>query len=99
MPATAEPLHLLIADTALPPGAPAGSLPELPPLPHLQALLARMRLQATLEVDEDSPATPFEQALARAHGLLDTLALLPALHDPKDLFSLVREARTGAELT
>jgi hypothetical protein len=28
-----------------------------------------MRLQATLEVDEDSPATPFEQALARAHGL------------------------------
>lgn len=69
MPATAEPLHLLIADTALPPGAPAGSLPELPPLPHLQALLARMRLQATLEVDEDSPATPFEQALARAHGL------------------------------
>ncbi|MFD2379222.1 phosphoglycerate mutase [Ottowia pentelensis] len=38
-------------------------------MPKLQALLARMRLQTTLEVDEDSPATPFEQALARAHGL------------------------------
>ncbi|MFC0593135.1 hypothetical protein ACFOHU_08250 [Ottowia pentelensis] len=69
MPVPFEPLHLLIADTALPPGTPAPSLPELPPLPKLQALLARMRLQTTLEVDEDSPATPFEQALARAHGL------------------------------
>ncbi|CAM5787803.1 hypothetical protein OPEN69S_02060 [Ottowia pentelensis] len=69
MPVPFEPLHLLIANTALPPGTPAPSLPELPPLPKLQALLARMRLQTTLEVDEDSPATPFEQALARAHGL------------------------------
>ena len=39
---------------------------------------------------EDYSAMRCLQALARAHGLLDTLALLPELHDPKDLFSLVR---------
>ena len=72
MPATPEPLHLLIADAILPPGAAPQSLPELPPLPNLQALLARMRAHDTIEVDEDSPATAFEQALARAHGLPGT---------------------------
>ena len=66
MPAPAESLHLLIADAALPPDAP---LPPWPALPQLQALLGRMRLQHTIEADEDSPATPFELALARAHGL------------------------------
>lgn len=66
MPAAPEPLHLLIADAALPPDAPP---PPWPALPQLQALLGRMRLQHTIEADEDSPATPFELALARAHGL------------------------------
>ena len=66
MPAPAEPLHLLIADAARPPDAPP---PPWPALPQLQALLGRMRLQHTIEADEDSPATPFELALARAHGL------------------------------
>ena len=69
MPVPAEPLHLLIADAVLPPGAPAQSLPELPPLPNMQVLLARMRLDHSLEADEDSLTTPFEQALARAHCL------------------------------
>ena len=66
MPAAPEPLHLLIADAALPPDTP---LPPWPALPQLQALLGRMRLQHTIEADEDGPATPFELALARAHGL------------------------------
>lgn len=61
-----EPLHLLIADAALPQGVPPAALCELP---NLQALLARMRRHATIEVGEDGPATPFELALARAHGL------------------------------
>ena len=43
---------------------------------------------------EDFSAMRHLQALGRAHGLLETLALMPALHDPKDLYSLVREART-----
>lgn len=66
MPATPEPLHWLIADAALPADSPP---PPLPPLPHLQALLGRMRVQGVIEADEDSLATPFEQALAGAHGL------------------------------
>ena len=69
MSAPSEPLHLLIDDAALPPGSAPASLPELPPLPQLQALLNRLGLQHTIEVDEDGPATPFELALARAHGL------------------------------
>ncbi len=69
MPPVPEPLHLLIADAAPPHGAP---LPPWPALPHLQALLARMRAHATIELDEDSPATAFELALARAHGLPGT---------------------------
>ena len=69
MPAPSEPLHLLIDDAALPPGSAPASLPELPPLPQLQALLNRLGLQHTIEVDEDGPATPFELALACAHGL------------------------------
>ena len=66
MPPAPEPLHLLIADATLPPDAAAQALP---PLPHLQALLGRMRLQGQIDVDEDAPATPFERALAQAHGL------------------------------
>lgn len=41
---------------------------------------------------EDYSAMRCLQALGRAHGLLETLALMPALRDPKDLYSLVREA-------
>ncbi|MFT4194523.1 phosphoglycerate mutase [Ottowia sp.] len=68
MPPAPEPLHLLIPDAVppLPEGAP---LPDLPSLPALDALLARLRRADTIEVDEDSPATPFEAALARANRL------------------------------
>lgn len=68
MPPAPEPLHLLIPDAAplLPEGAP---LPALPPLPVLGALLARLRRVDTIEVDDDSPATPFETAIARANRL------------------------------
>ena len=68
MPSAPEPLHLLIADAtpALPAGATA---PALPPLPRLDALLARLQRADTLTCDDDAPDTPFERALARAHGL------------------------------
>ena len=68
MPSAHEPTHLLIPDAApvLPDGAPP---PPLPPLPHLEALLKRLRLTDTLTCDDDAPDTPFERALARAHGL------------------------------
>lgn len=74
--AAPEALHLLIADAALPlqPGAPQ---PPWPELPHLQALAGRMRLLDTLALDEDSPATPFEVALARARGLPDAPGRTP----------------------
>ena len=74
MPPVPEPLHLLVADAALPHGAPR---PPWPALPHLQALLTRMRPLATIEVDEDSPATAFELALARAHGLPGAAGHIP----------------------
>ena len=57
--------HLLIPHAAPRPGEP----PELPPLPNLTALLARLRVADTLACDDDSPAEPHELALARAHGL------------------------------
>jgi ornithine cyclodeaminase len=44
---------------------------------------------------EDYSAMRCLQALGRAHGLLESLALMPALRDPKDLYSLVREAGAG----
>ncbi len=60
--------HLLIADAAplLPEGA---ALPALPPLPRLDALLQHLRIDCTVSCDEDAPDTPFERALAAAHGL------------------------------
>lgn len=68
MPASPEPLHLLIAGAASP--SPPGRPPlPLPALAGLRALVARMRVEEALDVDESSLATPFEQALARAHGL------------------------------
>lgn len=68
MPPAPEPFHLLIADATplLPEGSP---LPALPPLPHLDTVLKRMRLADTLECDDAAPDTPLERALARAHGL------------------------------
>lgn len=68
MPSAPEPPHLLIADAT--PALPAGAtLPALPPLPRLDALLRRLQRADTLTCDDDAPDTPFERALARAHGL------------------------------
>lgn len=68
MPSAPDPFHLLIPDAA--PSRPEGAaLPALPPLPVLDALLARMRPAETIEIGPDSPATPFELALARANRL------------------------------
>ena len=65
---TAGPLsHLLIAGVAPWPGD--ADAPALPPLPNLDALLARLRPADTLACDEDSPETPHALALAHAHGL------------------------------
>ncbi len=64
--------HLLIADAApLPDTQPPQSddAPALPPLPNLDALIARLRLAGHNSCDEDSPETPHALALARAHGL------------------------------
>lgn len=60
--------HLLIADAA-PLLAEGAALPALPPLPRLDALLQRLRIDSTVSCDEDAPDTPFERALATAHGL------------------------------
>lgn len=68
MPSAPAPLHLLIADAT--PALPAGAtLPALPPLPRLDALLPRLQRADTITCDDDAPDTPFERALARAHGL------------------------------
>lgn len=71
------PLHLFIPDAtpalhgpALPGNAPA-ELPPLPVLPQLDGLLRRMAPVETVTADEDCPASAFEIALARAHGLPD----------------------------
>lgn len=62
--------HLLIAGAA-PPVDAGATLPALPPLPNLDALLRRLRVVQRLAVDDadEAPATPHELALARAHGL------------------------------
>ncbi len=67
-PDTARSPHLLIPDATplLPEGA---ALPALPPLPHLDALLKRLQVTEVVACDDDAPDTPFERALARAHGL------------------------------
>jgi hypothetical protein len=58
-------LHVLISGVALPDGGQR----LLPPLPKLQALLARMVRESVIEAEDDCPAEPFEMALARAYGL------------------------------
>ena len=61
--------HVLIPDAVL--ALPAGAArPPWPELPTLRALVGHLRPSATLALDDDSPATPFEVALAqigRAH--------------------------------
>ncbi|MCB2037530.1 MAG: phosphoglycerate mutase, partial [Ottowia sp.] len=65
-PTASEPLrHLLVPDAAPLPGVSA----DLPPLPNLAALLARLRVEHTLAPGADSPASPHELAAARANGL------------------------------
>lgn len=61
-------LHLVIAD-AVPARREGVPLPKLPPLPHLLALLTRLRPAGRLCCDEDAPDTPFERILAQLHGL------------------------------
>ncbi|MDR0458740.1 MAG: phosphoglycerate mutase [Burkholderiaceae bacterium] len=66
-------MHLLIPGVAA-----SGDSPRaLPPLPNLQALLARMTPEQTIETDDGSPAEPFELALARARGLPDAPGRTP----------------------
>jgi hypothetical protein len=60
-----EPLHLLISQA------------DAPVAPVLNGLLARMRSNDTVEVDDGCPATPFEIALARAHRLLGEPGCVP----------------------
>ncbi|GAB2483844.1 ornithine cyclodeaminase [Comamonas humi] len=45
---------------------------------------------------EDYSAMRHMQALAREHGLLESLQLIPELDDPKDLYSLVRNQHLAA---
>ncbi len=63
-----EPLHLLI-DGAAPPTDDGAALPPLPPLPQLEALLRRLQAAGRIDCGDDAPDTPFERALAQAHGL------------------------------
>ena len=44
---------------------------------------------------EDYSVMRHMQALGRAHGGLESLALIPRLDDPKDLYSLIRAAEAG----
>ena len=55
--------HVLISGAAVPDGS------QLPPLPNLQALLARAARESAVEADDDSPADPLDLALAHACGL------------------------------
>ena len=62
--------HLLIADAA--PLAGAGAQADaaaLPPLPNLDALLARLRPAGSIACDEEDPETPHALAVARANKL------------------------------
>lgn len=66
---SSEPLrHLLIPGALLP--LPADqSRPPLPPLPHLEQVLRRLKHADTIECDQFCPCEPAEIATARALGL------------------------------
>ncbi len=74
--------HLLIPSAAGGSDDPRALVAALPPLPHLEKLLTRLAPERTIQVPEDSPATPFELALAAALGLPDTPGRTPwAAHE------------------
>lgn len=75
--------ELILPFAGIPP-AEAGSAPwvDVPPLPRLAALLARLTLSSRDEADAYSPNPPHERALARALGLDAAAGCLPwAAHD------------------
>jgi hypothetical protein len=62
-------LHLIIPGAVLPRDAGETVSTMVPVLPKLRALLASMEATTRIECGEDSPATPFELALAEANAL------------------------------
>ncbi len=64
-----EPLRHLIIPGALLPLPDDQPRPELPPLPHLDALLRQLQTTDRLRCDDESPSDPAELATARALGL------------------------------
>ena len=62
-------LHLMIPGATLPPTAGEAPPPPAPLPPRLRALLAEMQPDSRIEGSDDEAATPFERALAQAHGL------------------------------
>ena len=68
-------LHLLIPGAVLPPDATASPAPPLPL--SLRGLLATLAPAERIACEEDSPATPFELALAQANGLPGAPGFIP----------------------
>lgn len=74
--------HLLIPGAAPPaeaepaPARGPDPVPE-PALPNLRALLTAMVAESRIECDDDSPAMPFELALAHLHGLPGVPGYIP----------------------
>jgi hypothetical protein len=66
-------LHVLIPSAV----AIDGDQRAIPPLPNLQALLARMAPESVIAADDDSPEEPFKTALARAYSLPDVPGRTP----------------------
>jgi hypothetical protein len=62
-------LHLIIPGAVLPHDAGETASNRAPVPPKLRALLAGMNATTRMECADDSPATPFEMALAEAKGL------------------------------
>lgn len=64
-----EPLRHLLIPGALFPLPPGHQRQPLPRLPHLDALLRRLRPDSVIECDDNNPSDPAELATARALGL------------------------------
>jgi hypothetical protein len=62
-------LHFIIPGAVLPPDAAEPPSNRAPVTPKLRALLAAMQPTTRIECADDSPATPFELALAEANAL------------------------------